>query len=507
MRTWWLAGLLLVPSLLDPGRAAAGAALWAAAAALVVAGVLTRRAAPLVSLALATSLVLFAPWLGSQVWTLPATVVLCALAGRRLPELWRAQLVFLAVGLAGLLLSWTVARTQDALTIALLVCGGALLPWWIGTWWRQRAALARAGWERAEELETRQRLVAERARSRERARIAQDVHDSLGHELSVIALLAGGLELAPGMPDTHRATVVDLRERATVATERLHEAIGLLREDAAPPSHPEDETVAELVARAVRSGLPVRLVERGTAGSPSLLSRLAAHRVVREALTNATKHAPGAPVTVRVSNRGDALLVTVVNPVPAHADPPGAPGSGTGLVGLDERVRQAGGTLRVRRGGGRFAVAAWLPGTPAAPGPSRQPPPGPVESAAGETGAMRRALRAGLRGRTRRAALAPALAGGALLLVFGGLHVVSVSLTAVDPADVAGMRLGQTRQELAPALPSRSIDAPPPVVEEPPAPEGADCRYYRSREALWRFGGTLYRLCFVDDVLVAKDRL
>ncbi|MFF2437284.1 histidine kinase [Streptomyces sp. NPDC058107] len=73
-----------------------------------------------------------------------------------------------------------------------------MLPWFVGRFWRQYQELIRAGWERAEHLEREQRLVAEQARLLERARIAQDMHDVLGHDLSLIALSAGALKLAPG---------------------------------------------------------------------------------------------------------------------------------------------------------------------------------------------------------------------------------------------------------------------------------------------------------------------
>ncbi|NEA81778.1 histidine kinase, partial [Actinospica acidiphila] len=82
---------------------------------------------------------------------------------------------------------------------------GCVLPWLGGRYWRQSRELTAAGRLRAARLEEEQRLAEERARLRERARIAQDMHDSLGHELTLLALRAGGLQVAPDLPERRRA--------------------------------------------------------------------------------------------------------------------------------------------------------------------------------------------------------------------------------------------------------------------------------------------------------------
>jgi signal transduction histidine kinase len=103
----------------------------------------------------------------------------------------------------------------------------------------------------------------------------------------------------------------------------------------------------------------------------------AAHRVVQEALTNAAKHAPAAPVTVdlgRDRNAGE-VIVTVRNPLPSEPSP-AVPSGGSGLVSLDERVRTVGGRLLVRRTDGTFAVTARIP---LGPGPGPRPSGHPAE--------------------------------------------------------------------------------------------------------------------------------
>src|SRR3954471_20518274 len=121
------------------------------------------------------------------------------------------------------------------------------------------------------------------ARLRERSRIAEDMRDSVGHELSLIALRAAALEVDDDLPERHRAAATELRQAAATATERLGEIIGVLRDggSAAPtlPAH-------ELVDRAAASGLEVRLVQEGRAELSPMVDR-AVHRVVQEALTNA----------------------------------------------------------------------------------------------------------------------------------------------------------------------------------------------------------------------------
>jgi signal transduction histidine kinase len=207
-----------------------------------------------------------------------------------------------------------------------------LLPWFAGRYRRQHLALAE-----------RLRQDVRQARVRERTRIARDMHDSLGHELALIALRAGALELSPDLPEPHRVAIGELREGTAEATERLREIIGLLREDV--------EDIPSLVRRAVESGMDVRLVG-GSTGSRT------AYRVVQESLTNAAKHAPGAPVEVRIRVSGAALVVSVVNARPAS---PGAGSGGHGLTGLRERVRLVGGTLDAApRPDGGFAVTATM---------------------------------------------------------------------------------------------------------------------------------------------------
>ena len=359
--------VLLVPSAFATGTLETAPVAWLTACLLIAAAVVVQRTAPLLSLLLAALLTLFYPWFGANLWPSMATVVLSCLAGRRLTRLWPAHLVFLCVAAAGLLLVATVGQGKDWLSLLMTEFVACVLPWWAGNWWSQRTALTHAGWEHAEQLEWRQRYIADQARMKERARIAQDIHDSLGHELSVMALLAGGLELAPGLSDPHRESVGQLRERYTMATERLHEVIGLLREDPNPSLTPADESVAQLVRRFQRSGTPVRFQEDGARDRPGtpLLSDLAAYRVVQEALTNVHKHAAGAKTHVRLAHRVSEIAMQVENEPPpevSSASSARLPSGGNGLVGMKERVAALGGVfVSGPTDAGGFRVSAVIP--------------------------------------------------------------------------------------------------------------------------------------------------
>ncbi|MFJ6515034.1 histidine kinase [Streptomyces sp. NPDC091406] len=244
-----------------------------------------------------------------------------------------------------------------------------LLPWLTGRHWRGRRQLVREGWRLARSLEERQHLVADRARLTERAEIAADMHDSLGHALSLVALRAGALELSPDLTDNDRSDLADLRGTIADAVEQLRDTVAVLQD---PPGRntgaglPVNDTVEELLSRAVASGVPVRWERRGASPPLSPLIKHGMYRVVQEALTNAMKHAPDCPISVRITHEPDRTRVSVMNAVPpaggsAHASVGPASGVGRGLIGLHERVAVLGGSLRTEPDEGRFHVTAVLP--------------------------------------------------------------------------------------------------------------------------------------------------
>ncbi|MFF4079403.1 sensor histidine kinase [Streptomyces sp. NPDC001777] len=442
------------------------------------------------------------PW-----WALPAAAA-ALLAGRE-PGRTGSALLALVVLLAGgvvavaLVPSWLLMAGRFVAVVAV----AAVLPWFVGRFWRQYQELARAGWERAARLEREQQLVAEQARSRERARIARDMHDVLGHDLSLIALSAGALKLAPGLDDAHRAAAGEIRARAAASVERLGEVIGLLREEADDePPGPPGTGIPRLVEEAAAAGLAVDLrVEGDTDAAPPTAAR-AAHRVVQEALTNAAKHAPGARVEVRVAHTAGGTTVRVENgPPPAPVRAGGAPGTGRGLIGLDERVRLAGGTFGHGPYGGGFAVTARIPHTP----PAHRPPaasPAPSPAAAPALPAEHRHARSRVRRALVLAVVLPLVVWALLTAALMAWDVHSARQSVLDPGDYARLRVGQDREAVGRLLPDRETRQRPVAGE--PRGKGITCAYYAmTADRFDDRSGDAYRLCFRDGRLMSKEAL
>ncbi|MFI6596954.1 sensor histidine kinase [Nonomuraea sp. NPDC050536] len=212
-------------------------------------------------------------------------------------------------------------------------------------------------------LRQRADLAAEEAKRLERERIAREMHDVLAHRISMLSLHAGALEFRPDAPAAEIARAAGaIRGSAHQALQDLREVIGVLRHapDEQVPDRPQPTLagVSALVEECRGAGMTVTLSQL-PAAVPDGLGRNA-YRIVQEALTNARKHAGGAPVTVTVSGKqGERLIVEVRNPVGVRHRIPGA---GAGLIGLTERAELAGG--RLEHGptpGGDFVVRAWLP--------------------------------------------------------------------------------------------------------------------------------------------------
>lgn len=232
---------------------------------------------------------------------------------------------------------------------------------------RSRRELVAAFAERAERAEADQQAGVAEARRAERVRIAAEMHDGLAHRLSLLSLHAGAIELRPGARHADLAAAAQVvRSTAHLALDDLRAVIGVLRDgtigDLAPPPAGADLDV--LVTECRAAGMRLEVVDT-LPTEPAMPAQLGRHtyEVVREALTNARKHAPGQPVRLAVAGgAGDGLRIEVVNPAGAPAAAPAIPGAGVGLIGLRERVELAGGRLDHgidHRGAHR--LEAWLP--------------------------------------------------------------------------------------------------------------------------------------------------
>jgi signal transduction histidine kinase len=308
-----------------------------------------RQRQPAVAVALVCALV-GGTVVANDGWILMSYVVFAAvvsfLIGRSADQVWPSAIVA-GVGVVTLTALDPVVNgggVQVAMVGNMIIF--MALPWLSGRYLRQVA--------RNHSTEIEQAQLAERAR------IAQEMHDSLGHELSLIALRAGALEVAPGLTDAHQKAAGAIRAAAAGATERLGEIVGVLRPAAEEaPLTPAAAGIDGLVERARESGMDVRL--EGSLDGGEGVRDVAAHRIVQEALTNAARHAPGASVTVSVETGADGVRLSVTNGR-ATLPPRAGATTGLGLAGLEEAARAAGGTLRHGPAvGGGFEVVADLP--------------------------------------------------------------------------------------------------------------------------------------------------
>ncbi|WP_017579672.1 sensor histidine kinase [Nocardiopsis valliformis] len=441
----------------------------------------------------------------SQAFVVPLIVV-SYLAGRRTR---RTRLAIAVFAVLCLVMAWYVLdRIEETpglwITVgfALVIC--TVLPWLVGVYRRQQVELGAAGWEHARQFQLEQQLTADRARMRERARIAQDMHDSLGHELSLIALRAGALEVSPDLADRHREEIAQLRATAVSATAQLREIIGVLRPDAEPepaPTAPAGESVCALVERARDSGLDVTIVREGPLEElPPMVDR-AAYRVVQESLTNATKYAPGAPVTVWLTADGTRVEVRVTNARTGKEGQAPGSGGGHGLTGLRERVRMVRGSLAAGPHGDGWEVCATMPldGEQVTEGEGDGDSTEVIEQ-------LQRAARRRVQPWTLALVAVPV---GVVLVVIAAVYATLASVLAdstLPPQEYASIPVGEHRDELEERLPDYPMGL---TVAQLESFESADpgCDHYRSSARMFDGDVLFYQLCFEEGVLVSKEQL
>lgn len=427
-------------------------------------------------------------------------------AGYRISGVWRLTGA-LAAALAGQIgAGWLKAGTIS-LPLVLLAAGMfvavILFPATLARMSAQRRRILTLMHERTLHLSEQQRIVAEQARVREANRIAREMHDSLGHRLTLISLYAGALRSAP---ERAEETVRLLHAASTAAMDELGHIVTILREEA-PGDEPRQRAtladVDDLVAHARSAGAKAELVRAGEPVDVPAMIDQAAYRTLQEGLTNALRHAHGGAIRAAVRYEEDALIVEVVN---GPGRPHDGVSGGQGLYGLAERVRLAGGVLyQGAEPGGGFRLAATLPLTGNAPrtltanaGP-RDAGPVPPDDFGEDLRRVDRRRRAWTIGVGLGAALVLALCvGGVWLAVVQG----TVSRETYDE-----LRVGDRAPAVREKLPDRTAQLDP-VKVEPPAPPGADCAAYRAPPTLR--GGAVdkgYRFCFQGDTLISKEAL
>lgn len=222
--------------------------------------------------------------------------------------------------------------------------------------WQLQAAASMS----REEMRTRELQAIEE----ERRRISRDMHDSLSHRLSLVAVHAGVLEVRDDLaPDDVRKQASILREQAELGVADLRAVLTALREE--PDAIDPRTSIDELVASAQAAGAEVRYARHPQVTSDLLeaLPSAAVHtlrRAVQEGLTNARKHAPGEPVDIELGRDGERVELTMTNRVGAWRDVDRSRG-GVGLIGLEERARLAGGRVSSAVHENTFVLKLELP--------------------------------------------------------------------------------------------------------------------------------------------------
>ncbi|MEN8649772.1 histidine kinase [Streptomyces sp. 21So2-11] len=471
-------------------------------------------------------------------------------AGRALAAFTAAYVLFIAISAAS---EWPAFSPLTlGLFNTLYFLATTVVPGLASRYLTQRRTLLHALQQRNAQLLRERTMVAGQARLRERQRIAQDMHDSLGHQLALISVHTGALEVDPALTDRQREGVGVLRNASVAAMHELRQVVGILKDGVEAPdtaSHPADDRhpaargaagVEGLVTAARAAGNGVELRRTGEQRPLAAAADHAAYRIVQEALTNAYKHAPGAPITVELRYEPDSLVVEIANgPAPATARG-GAVSGGQGLTGLRERARLVGGMVHAgRTDGGGFRVAGVLPYGPdglpqAAEGTSggvdallfvdaeddfRQQAPG--------SGSDPRAIGPGVDWTVSQRELdmvgghgnkatgiamgcGIAVASLVLLAVAGGFAVFflvgSLDKVMIDPGEYRAVKIGASEKSVRDSLPKGdSVLATGFGGKGPPEPEGADCLVLMSSAtADHPAAEPVFRFCFKDGKLIEK---
>ncbi|WP_411146816.1 sensor histidine kinase [Streptomyces sp. x-80] len=491
----------------------------------------------------------------------PLVLVAAWSAGRRIDGVGKAVGVF---GLAYVLtFGLTVVLDLPRFSLSYLVLGALgllvaiIVPGLAGRYWSQRRALTDTLREYNAQLLRERAMIAGQARLRERQRIAQDMHDSLGHQLALISVHTGALEVDRELTGRQREAVGVLREASVAAMHELREVVGVLRDGTPAPGHgdtapdlaasgAEDATtlsrgvagIEGLVAASRGAGTAVELRRSGAPRPLTPTADHAAYRIAQEGLTNAHKHAPGAPITIELRYEPDSLVVEVANgpATGTTGDGRSVVSGGQGLTGLGERTRLVGGMVHAGpTANGGFRLAGVLPYT-SPEGGAPSPVPGDAATTfVDPTGDFRQQIPAGSlgegdpvmegiglpkelaramsRNKTRSgiAVGCGVVAVVALLLVIaavvGGIFFMrEVDKAMIEPKRYDAVKVGQSEAEVRKQLPhGESFLTEGLDKGAPPVPEGAKCLSLNSTEvgSSWR-KEPVFRFCFKDGKLIEK---
>jgi len=257
-------------------------------------------------------------------------------------------------GLLGLLISLGTSPSVAVLWLsaeaASLVAPSAAATT-LGIWWARRMRRARAAREETDRVRAEHDARVAEAQRQERARIAQELHDVAGQHLAgLITLADAALAIAPRRPEHALQLVEEVRDEGRFAAASLAGALADLRATSpdSAASVPDLRGLDGLVDYWRDRGMRVRLRRAGELQDLPAVVSTTAYRCVQEALTNAARHAPGAPVDIEVAVADHTLRATVVNGPSTAQDPIPGLGLGWGLPGITERIELLQGALSTR---------------------------------------------------------------------------------------------------------------------------------------------------------------
>jgi signal transduction histidine kinase len=227
------------------------------------------------------------------------------------------------------------------------------------------AEVVRLHRERTAQTRAVRRLDAHQKASAERLRMARDLHDAIGHTISLINVQAGvGLDLIDSQPEQARVALAAIKDVSKDALAELRTMLDALREtdeDAPRTPTPGLARLPELVELTRAAGLEVSTEISGERRPLPVAVDLAAYRIIQESLTNVVRHSQATAAVIRLKYEPDRLQIEVRDD--GSADPTPMPASlGSGILGMHERAASLGGSLHAgRRSAGGFTVTAQLP--------------------------------------------------------------------------------------------------------------------------------------------------
>lgn len=354
---------------------------------------------------------------------------------------------------------------------------------------RQVRAYHRRGWALADAEARKHAAEVSKAVQGERMAIAAEMHDGLGHALTLIAVQLGRLSLSADLPDAVRTEISGVRATAAQAARELGTAVRLLQ-DPHPLTPVGDLTMT--IANARNAGMVIedRTASRLEQGlSPEAAS--AVLRVVQEGLTNAAKHAPGSPVTVDADLTETEVRVAVRNALPRATASAGVHSNGIGLVGLRQRAAVLGGSLTAARSDDEFALAIVLPRHAKPSGALRAD--SIREVADEENVAVVERARA-----ARTAAAVPAALLAAIAFVAAAYFVLSNLFSVLPQDQFDKVAAGAPRAEVESMLPPlEMLDAP---RDGDPVASGEGCRFYETAVSFFARVDVVY-ICFDESAV------